>query len=105
MTKRLTIALLTFCAFLVLWLLLEIFAPPVQAAELRINLRQDVPTVSGIEAAPSPLPFYRPQIRVNSGPSAGVYYLDAPAPPNGCPEPAFRVISGPQSGRGCVGHP
>lgn len=93
-------------AFIVLWVLLEVFAPAAQAAELRVRITPGVPTVSGIEAAPSPAPWYAPgRVRVNTGPSAGVYDLAEPAPPNGCPRPAFRVISGPPAARGCYGGP
>jgi hypothetical protein len=85
-----------------LWVLLEVFtAGSARAETVRIILRQDVPTVSGIEASPSPAPFYRRPVTVHSGPSAGVYEVE-PAPPNGCERPAFRVISGPRSGRGCL---
>jgi hypothetical protein len=89
-------------AFVVLWVLLEIFAPVAQAAELRVRVTPGVPTVSGIEAAPSPAPFYGRQVRVNSGPSAGIYDVE-PAPPNNCVPPAFEVISGLPTARGCYG--
>lgn len=90
-------------AFIVLWVLLEIFAPAAQAAEVRVILRQDVPTVSGIEAAPSSGPWYerRPTVRV--APSADVIELPHPAPANGCLKPAFEVISGLPGERGCYG--
>ncbi len=100
---RFVIVTLAALALLVLWVLLETFAPAAHAAELRVRVTPGVPTVSGIEAAPSPAPWYDGrQIRVNSGPSAGIYDVE-PAPPNGCQRPAFRVISGPQAGRGCYG--
>lgn len=93
-------------AFIVLWVLLEVFAPAAQARDLTVRFVPVVPTVPGIEAAPSPAPWYAPgRVRVNTGPSAGIYDLGQPAPPNGCPRPAFRVISGPPAERGCYGAP
>jgi hypothetical protein len=102
MIDRLFYVVLLGILFLVLWVLLEVFTPSVRAAELRLRVWQDVPTVPGIEAAPSGGRYYRRQIRVNSGPSAGIYMVE-PAPPNDCAPPAFEVISGRQSGRGCYG--
>lgn len=89
---------------LVLWVLLEVFALVPQAKASDLHVTWHPPTVSGIEQAPSPAPWYGRQVIVRSGPSAGIYDLPEPAPANGCPEPAFRVISGPQAGRGCFGH-
>lgn len=101
--NRMLVVLLMGLFLLLICAVLELMAPQEAHAEtLRVYWRQDVPTVPGIEASPSPAPFYRPQVRVNRGPSAGIYYVD-PAPPNGCEPAAFRVISGPLSGRGCVG--
>jgi hypothetical protein len=93
-------------AFIVLWVLLEVFAPAAQARDLTIRFVPVVPTVPGIEAAPSPQRWYDGrQVRVNNAPSAGIYDIGRPAPPNGCQRPAFRVISGPQAERGCYGGP
>ena len=75
----------------------------VEGATLRIV--PVVPTVQGQREAgpydPGPL------VRHDSRPSSRVLHvLDADgAPPNGCPSPAFRVVSGPRAQRGCYGAP
>lgn len=75
-----------------------------QGAELRIT--REVPTVQGIRPAPVPHEYYdarrpivgtRPAARIMRSPD------EAGAPPNGCPVPAFRVVSGPKAERGCYG--
>lgn len=101
MTNRLFTVAAALLLFVLCWLALWALTEPVKAATLRIV--PIVPTVPGIERGPSGGRYYRARPLVRQAPSAAVLALPGEAPPNGCPQPAFRVISGPLSGRGCVG--
>lgn len=99
--KRLLVVALMGFLFVILWIALELIARH-SAHAREVTFRYVVPTVPGIEAAPSPHRFYRPQNRVRTAPSPGVYHLDAPAPGGRCGR-LFEVISGPPEERGCYG--
>lgn len=102
--KRLPVALLAAVGFAALWLLLEALIGPAKAyadQRVRLHIYPHIPTVPGIEAAPSPAPFYQRGPVIRRAPSPGIFHMD-PAPANGC-GPYFEVTSGPRAGRGCYG--
>lgn len=104
-TSRFAAIVMLAIAMLIMWVLLEISAgmPRAHARSVSLHLYEHIPTVSGIEASPSPAPFYRRGPAVRTAPSPAIMQYDSPAPPNGCVRPAFRVISGPRAARGCFG--